>query len=276
MADYEGKTWFRMFRGSETANEVVANGEQVYMGNIIEKHSGYARQFDPADDKDIRGIWTTNGKLGNATLTENGEVTTKFTLTNCYLAGVAVTDDQKPVWAMGEDAGCNASAAADLSLTYSETAKLLGFVQNYVSANKADIYVDPIKLTKNELPMARFDYTVVVAGGAGSMFYTKTFAKDVIVRKLKCFIHTAFNITKGVDIVVNTGTDEVTGTMQIRSTDAALTEKTQALTGDYLYVTAGTAIKLEYKASEGVAADAGEVTFSIEVDEIPECPAFVS
>jgi len=274
MADYEGKAWFEMDQTGISHNKIVENGTTCYMANIVEDDSGYATPFVAADNKAIIGIWASNQTLGNAVLTANGAVYSKFTLLNCYLTGIAVTDYKKPVWASGEDAGMNASAAADVSLTYTENAKLLGFVKRYSYALHADVFVDPKPFVRAEFGFSAKGYAAIDTGGAGSIFFTKTFSKDVIVRKLKAFINTAWAVTKGVDILVNTGTDVVTGKMEIRSTDAALSEKTQALTGDYLYVSAGTAIKLEYDASEGVAADAGDATFSIEYDEVPVCTEF--
>jgi len=83
------------------------------------------------------------------------------------------------------------------------------------------------------------------------------------------FIHTAFTATKGVDIRVSNVTDLVTGTLQIRNAMGANAEVEVDLSGDYLFVAAGTSIFLEYDATEGVAADAGEVTFYVEYDEVP-------
>jgi hypothetical protein len=269
MADYEGKSWMEVYPLTKTERLVVKDGSTVYMGNIIQNDAGYADQFDPADAKDIQGVWVSKQTTGDGTTGKHGACATLFSLVNCYIAGVAATDVKKPVWAKGEDAGCNASAAADLSLTYTEGAKALGYVKEYSYANHANVWVEPKPFVRSEFSFGRFAYDVIDTGGAGSTFAEKTFSKDVVVRKLKAFIHTAFTATKGEDIKVNVGLNAVTGTLALRNAMGANAEVEVDLSGDYLFVAAGTSIFLEYDATEGVAADAGEVTFYVEYDEVP-------
>jgi hypothetical protein len=276
-SDYEGKAWYQWHNGSESKSWVVTDTEEVNKSEIVGNTSGEVLPFDVADSHEIIGVSMSNETTGNTTNTNRVKVYSLFTLLNCYLSGVAVTDVEAPVWAGGADAGLNATSG-DLALAYMIGGKLLGFVRKYRTTNKADVFVDPKRLTRKKRLIAHIGGVDGNVPAASSFFgITSDMGENVVFRGISYLPEILEGGAKGFTVVLVVNGNVIVGDLVVVSTDTVHEEKEQALTDHAnCYLAAGSGVKFEVDAHEGAAPDTGKAAFFAEYDVVPECGGFLN
>jgi hypothetical protein len=277
-SDYQGKAWYQWHNGSESKSWVVTDTEEVNKGEVCGNTSGEALPFDVADSHEIIGVSMSNETTGNTANTNRVKVYSLFTLLSCYLSGVVVTDVEAPVWAGGADPGCS-SSSGDLALAYMTGGKLLGFVRKYKTTDRADVFVDPKRLTRTKRLIAMIAGVDNNVPALNAFFgITADMGENIVVRGISYLLAIKETVTKGFTVVAVAAGTVLAGNLVIVNADTVHEEKEAAVTDSAdCYLAAGGEFKFKVSALEGGgASDAGKYSFFVEYDRVPECGGFLN
>lgn len=275
VTDYEGQTWYKESRGRASINRIVKLDETCNLGEIVEVDTGEILPFDVADAKDIDGIFMSSKTKGDETGTnaDDGQVSTRFSLMDCYMAGVAEGDEYKPVWASGATPGAGNKSSGDLALAYSAGAKILGCISKYKRANRADVWVKPKKLKEKFRQIETMGGKDTSVPALNAYFgIIADFDNDIIITAISYIPSILETGTKGFTVIAVADSNELTGNLVIVSTDTVHARKRVAITNHAnCYLPAGSEFKFKVSALEGGGtADAGMNDFFVHYYNVPK------
>lgn len=272
--DYVGQVWYKESRGKKSFNRTIKVDETCNLSEIVEVDTGEILPFNPADAKEIDGIFMGNKTKGDETGTnaDDGPVWTDFPLMDCYMSGVAEGDEYKPVWASGATSGAGNKSSGDLDLAYSVAAKLLGCIAKYKATDRADVWVEPKKLEE------KFRKIETLGGLDGSVpaadaFFgiVADFDCDIIVTAISYIPSVLERAGQGFDVLAVAAGNVLTGLLKVLNADTVHTRKRQAITDHAnCYIAEGAEFKFECQALEGAAPDLGMGDFFVHYLEVPK------